>query len=259
MTPSCYVCNTPSGNYFQQIDDGFSIIKCSYCGLEYTHPIPSNEILAAFYSQYNDVRAEPEIVKLNSKKHLRELSKFGWTPEARLLDFGTGEGVFIETAGNNAFGVDFRPSNNQRIKSSVEEYRDEQFDFITLFGVLEHLSNPVQTLNRLVPMLRDKGLIAVTTVNAEGKIPYFYKPPEHLSYWTRQAFEALCSKCNIEIVKYKPFEMFQLGSIYFERLLSRTPVKYRQSINNKLPKIVSVPTNEVLCLMKLRQDRNINV
>lgn len=166
--------------------------------------------------------------------------------------------MFLETAGNNAFGVDFRPSNNQRIKSSIEGYCNEQFDFITLFDVPEHLPNPVQTLSRLATMLRDKGIIAVTTVNAEGVIPYYYKPPEHLSYWTRQAFEILCSKCNLEIVKYKPFQMFQFGSIYLDRLLSRTPDKYRQSIKNELPKIVSVPTNEVLCLIKLRRDRKIN-
>lgn len=250
MGPSCYVCNSPSGKYSQQINNGFSIIKCYNCGLEYTHPVPSNEILTAFYSQYNDIRAEPEIVRLNSKKNLRELSKFGWSPESRLLDFGTGEGVFIELAGNNAFGVEFRPSNNKRIKSTLDEYRDAQFDFITLYGVLEHLPNPMQTFSRLVSMLRDKGLIAVTTVNAEGSIPYYYKPPEHLSYWTRKSFEVLCSSCNIEIVQYKPYEMYQFGSIYFERLLSRTPVKYRQSINSNLPKIVYVPTNEVFCLMR---------
>ena len=44
--------------------------------------------------------------------------------------------------------------------------------------------------------------------------------------------------------------MFQIGEIYFDRLLSRTPDEYIEMIINKLPEIVKVPTNEVFVVMR---------
>lgn len=42
----------------------------------------------------------------------------------------------------------------------------------------------------------------------------------------------------------------QMGSVYTDRLLSRTPEEYHQQLSAKLPKIVYVPTNEVRCVMQ---------
>lgn len=250
--PRCYVCGALSGKYRQQVKDFYSIIKCANCGLEYTVPIPTDEELETFYLHYKDIRAERKIVELNSKEHLKILGRYGWTPQSKTLDFGTGEGVFCEIAGNSTYGVDLKPSINPRIYTSMEnELKNIKWNFITLFGVLEHLRKPLQLVNHLTKRLCKGGGIAVTTVDAEGIIPYYYKPPEHLTYWTREAFEVLCDTCGLEIVEYQPYQMFQLGSIYFERLLSRTPNEYHQLIINKLPDIlVNVPTNEIFVLMR---------
>ncbi len=248
---SCYLCDTSGAKYRQQVDERYSIIKCTNCGLEYTYPVPSEEELKTFYSQYKDIRAEQEIVELNSKEHLKVLSKYGWKPNSKTLDFGTGKGVFVEMAGNCSFGIDLNPSSNPRIKLSLEdELNNVTWDFITLFGVLEHLPKPLQTMSDLVSRLRKGGIIAITTINAEGSIPYYHKPPEHLTYWTRVAFNIMCNTFALKIIEYKPYWMFQRGEIYLERLLSRTPDEYRQLILNKLPKIVHIPTNELFCLLR---------
>lgn len=255
--PRCLVCQTVSGDYRHQIisNDHYSIIKCANCGLEYTDPIPSEEELEAFYFHYKDIRAERKIVELNAKEHLKVLAKYGWTPESKTLDFGTGEGVFCEVAGHSTYGVELKPSNNLRIRASLEDafIKECKWDFITIFGVLEHLRKPTQIISQLVQLMNKGGVVACTTVNAEGLIPYYYKPPEHLSYWTRKSFEVLCDACGLEIVEYGPYQMFQLGSVYFERLLSRTPMEYHQLIISKLPEILSVPTNEVFVLMRMKR------
>lgn len=249
--PRCYICNTTVTRYHQQVDEHYSIIKCANCGLEYTYPVPSEKELKAFYSQYKDIRAEHEIIELNSKEHLKILSQYGWKPDSMTLDFGTGKGIFVEIAGNCSFGIDMNPSSNPRIKLSLEdELNNMTWDFITLFGVIEHLPKPLQIMNDLVSRLRTGGIIAITTVNAEGVIPYYYKPPEHLTYWTRAAFNIMCNTFALNIIEYKPYWMFQRGEIYLERLLSRTPNEYRQLILNKLPKVVYIPTNELFCLLR---------
>ena len=249
--PSCYICGTFAGQYHKQVTDRYSIYKCLTCGLEYTYPVPQDEEIKAFYFQYKDFRADREIVELNAKEHLKTLEKYGWTPDSKMLDFGTGDGVFVEIAGGNTFGIDMKPSDNPRIKSSLEgAWEDVNWDFITLFGVLEHLPSPLQTMRNLLSRLQMNGVIAVTTVDAEGVIPYYYKPPEHLTYWTRSAFEAMCKVLNLRIIEYTPYKMFQLGKVYLERLLSRTPEEYQELIVNNLPRVVYVPTNEVRCLLQ---------
>jgi SAM-dependent methyltransferase len=249
--PICYVCGNPAGSYRRYVDDDYSIIKCDKCGLEYTDPTPTEATLTAFYAQYQDIRADRRIVGLNAQEHLKMLGKkCGWTPESTVLDFGSGSGVFVELAGEKCYGIDLQPSDNSRIKKSLDELPSQMLDFITLWGVLEHLPQPKQVIGKLASLLHGGGVIALTTVDAEGVIPYYYKPPEHLTYWTREAFEILCDTWGLEIVWYQPYQMSQLGSIYFERLLSRTPNEYHQLIINKLPDIVNVPTNEIFVLMR---------
>lgn len=249
ISSTCVVCNTPSGKYRKQIDKRYSVIKCQTCGLEYTDPAPGNDELKAFYSEYTDIRADRMILEMNSKEHLKTLKRYGWTPESRTLDFGAGEGVFVETAGGCTSGVDVKPSNPS-IKSSLDDgLNDVKWNFITLFGVLEHLPDPLQIMNGLVSILGKDGKIAITTVNAEGNIPYYYKPPEHLTYWTRAAFEMMCDTLGMKIIEYRPYWMFQLGQIYMDRLLSRTPKEYVREVSGKLPAEVYVPTNEIFCLL----------
>jgi len=88
-------------------------------------------------------------------------------------------------------------------------------------------------------------------VDAEGVIPYYDKPPEHLSYWTRAAFDVLSEGCGLEVVEYEPYWMFQLGEIYTQRLLSRIPEEYHESfLGGDIPSVVFVPTNEIRIIMR---------
>lgn len=249
---NCPVCETIAGNYRRQVNGGYSIIKCANCGLEYTDPIPKEKELNLFYSTYEDIRAERHIVELNAKEHLKTLAKYGWSEQSKVLDFGAGKGIFVEVAGKYCFGVDFQHSENPRIKTCLDEDFEgiKSLDFITLWGVLEHLAKPKQVMQELTSRLRG-GVIALTTVDAEGIIPYYYKPPEHLTYWTRAAFDVLARDCGLEIIEYEPYWMFQLGEIYTQRLLSRTPEEYHESfLGGDIPSIVFVPTNEVRVIMR---------
>lgn len=248
--PTCYVCNYPANDYSQRVGDGYSIIKCARCGLEYTDPIPDADTIFAFYQNYSDIRADEEILRLNSLENLKTLSQYGWTSESATLDFGSGKGVFLDVAGKNCYGVDIAGNSNERIKKSLDELDALEFDFITLWGVLEHLTDPKSTVRHLSRALRGGGIIALTTVNAEGLIPYYYKPPEHLTYWTQSAFDILARETSMEVGSCFPYFMHQKGTVYLQRLLSRTPVEFIDYIRDGLPDTVFVPTNEVFVVLR---------
>ncbi len=137
----------------------------------------------------------------------------------------------------------------------LPHYLRNEFDFITLWGVLEHLHDPLSTIQTLQNLLTKTGKIAITTIDSEGIIPYYYKPIEHLSYWTLKSFEILFEKCNLELISHEPYVMFQRAEIYLDRLLSRTPNDYKQAFSEaltRLPKYVEVPTNEVFVIAQQR-------
>jgi len=115
--PICRACNFPANNYRLRVGSGYSIIKCAKCGLEYTDPTPDPDSIFSFYQNYNDIRADEYILKLNVLENLKTLSKYGWTSESVTLDFGTGKSIFLEVAGKNCYGVDIAANSNERIKN----------------------------------------------------------------------------------------------------------------------------------------------
>jgi SAM-dependent methyltransferase len=246
----CYVCGTPAGSYRRRLESRFSVHTCCECGLEYVSPRPTEAELRAFYASYRDVRADPRVVAANARRHLTLLARHGWSPSLATLDFGAGAGIFVDAAGEQAFGVEWGPSPHARVVAAVDALPARPWGAVTLWGVLEHLPDPVEVLRSLVALLADGGLVALTTVDAESAIPYHYKPPEHLCYWTRRSIELLAAAAALEVVHYEPYTMVQLGDVYLDRLLARTPPELRARIRGDLPPFVEVPTNEVRVVMR---------
>lgn len=125
-----------------------------------------------------------------------------------------------------------------------------------MWGVLEHLLDPHKMFAQLVKTIKSGGYFVVATVNAEGDTPYWYKPPEHLTYWTFRAFYYLANKLDMEIVYYKEYKMQQFFDVYLNRLLARTPKDEARLIESNLKKttemdkIIEIPTNEICVVMK---------
>ena len=173
------------------------------------------------------------------------------------MDFGCGNGEFLEVAGDRCFGVELSSRRKgNRIFSNAADSPIEQYDVITLWGVLEHLNEPVRIIKKLTNKLRRGGHFVITTVDAEGTIPYYYKPPEHLTYWTRKSlYHLLERRTGFDIRTIQAYELCQLSEIYLDRQLSRTPKEHGESIaassSHSLPRIITVPTNEVLVVAEL--------
>lgn len=244
----CPVCNTEAGNYCIELLRGireYSIYKCVECGLEYTYPLPSSAELLDFYADYTDIRADEKVLLWNAENNIGRLKKLGMTSQSKVLDFGAGKGVFGKLIGNNCDSVDIKDD----IVSVLNYY-----DIITMWGVLEHLPN-IDSIRNICKYLKKNGLLVITTVNAESNIPYYYKPPEHLTYWTYNAIKKLADIKNFKLEVYEDYEMWQKCDIYFDRLLSRTPAVLVQEIKHftkifKENNMIRVPTNECFVVMR---------
>ena len=65
--------------------NGYEILKCSECRLEYCDPMPSVEQLDAFYADYVDIRADRAVVCANARRNIEYLRSFGLSGRAGLL------------------------------------------------------------------------------------------------------------------------------------------------------------------------------
>lgn len=244
----CIICHNES--FFLKTVNQFDVYKCLACGLEFIYPMPTNECLESFYAQYSDIRANKEVAKRNAINNLNDLQKnFLIDSKANILDYGCGNNLFIEACRekklNHSYGYDQYSNAISEKYISYQSYLKEEWHLITLWGVLEHLISPVNTLLSLKNKLSKNGIIALTTIYIESEIPFQYKPPEHTLYFTKKSLQKLADATGLTILSFEKYRMEQHSDIYLSILLRTMAEKYKQLISHQMPKFVEIPTNEV--------------
>jgi ubiquinone/menaquinone biosynthesis C-methylase UbiE len=224
----------------------WNIVKCCACGLEFCNPMPSKRQIDSFYSNYTDIRASPEVLIENGKTNIKKLRKYGINKRSHLLDFGCGKGIFTE------YGGKFWKKYDRYTCDQRDLLKKEIYDCVTLWGVLEHVVDPMQTLNEMNDYLRSDGIVALTTVSTETTIPYRFKPPEHVTFWTKRSIEKLFKKSGFKLVSCDSYTMSQKREVYMEAILRTMPLILKKKVDfSKLPKmIINLPTNEIFVVGK---------
>jgi len=250
----CIICNTES--FFIKSINKFNIFKCIGCGLEFTHPMPTMRCLENFYNQYCDFRAQNKVIERNAVRNLNFLqSEFFLSSKSKILDYGCGNNMFINICRQhsilNSFGYDqyFCGIDDEKY-INWNLCTEKKWDVISLWGVLEHLISPLKILSTLKKMLTENGIIVLTTIYIEGKIPFQYKPPEHTLYFTKQSLKELAGSVELSILKFQNYIMEQNSNIYLSILLRSMPDEYKKLIKHNMPELVEIPTNEVRLVLK---------
>ncbi|MEX2222747.1 MAG: class I SAM-dependent methyltransferase, partial [Candidatus Rokuibacteriota bacterium] len=176
----------------------YSLWRCEVCGHVVTSPIPDQILLSTYYpaKYYSYVERtdagvlgrfkrwlyqgaeDPlgRIVHLFLSRHVAILPVLG--RGGNLLDVGCGTGRFLSLmrdVGWKTYGTDISPqavevANRNGHQVSCGDMRqagfpDNFFDLITLNNVLEHLYDPVATLQDLHRMLRPGGELIICVPN----------------------------------------------------------------------------------------------
>jgi len=140
---------------------------------------------------------------------------------ARVLDIGCGNGSFLwqmQTLGWAVCGVEPDPKSAEQARKAGLDVREElwpqppwpeaHFDAITLFHVMEHLHDPVQTLADCWKLLKPGGQIVIATPNygARGR-EYFggdwrgLEIPRHLVLFTDQSLWSAMERCGFAVAR----------------------------------------------------------
>lgn len=187
------------------------LYQCRYCKLVFSYVIPEDKKLEEHYEQYgrNDYRSP-----ITTKRY-RELLKWFevYRGNGRILDLGCGTGYFLEEALDlkwEAHGIEIsqkarnlcREKGIQMVGSVLDEaiQSNMQYDVITAFEVIEHLSHPEEEFKKLAELVRKGGMLYLTTPNFNSLNRRILNEkwdalcfPEHLSYFSKTSLDSLLS------------------------------------------------------------------
>lgn len=238
----CLVCGSNSFEPFLVCKDhtvsqeNFSIVSCKSCGFKFTNPRPEDSVIGDYY------KAESYVSHTNTKKgvvnrlyHMvrshtlkKKLSLVSsYVSRGTILDYGCGTGMFLDTckkAGWEVFGME--PDDDARKiasglglnlfsdKGRIDTYiTDRKFSAITLWHVLEHVTDMSETLSFFKSRLDKNGVLVIAVPNHVSYDAQHYKEnwaaydvPRHLHHFELKSMKALLENNGFKLKQTLPMK-----------------------------------------------------
>lgn len=226
----------------------FQLHSCTACGFVMTNPRPDKNDLPKYYQSETYISHSNKSAnaidflykvarRFTLKWKLRLVRQQSLQTPQSLLDVGCGTGGFLQQCnkrGMQVTGVEpspiardhARPEIKSKIVDSLNNV-EGQFDAITLWHVLEHISDLNETVENLKTHLNENGtiFIAVPNLNSSDAITYreswaAYDVPRHLWHFSKQTMALLLHHHGLRLIKTLPMKL----DAYYVSMLSE---KYR--------------------------------
>ncbi len=217
----------------------FDLMRCQGCGVVFLFPRPTAETLVAFYSGEYPSHIVPAtraghllrfIKKLCLLPYRLRFGDEGGTSlpfgEGRLLDVGCGIGDYLTAMaplGWECFGCDVsepalkvarsRLPKATLVCGTLEEcaFQPASFAAVTLWHTLEHLEDPLGTLEHVYRLLVPDGRLVLATPNIAslearmlGSRWAGIDVPFHLFIFSVETLRALVKKAGFECTRLRP-------------------------------------------------------
>ena len=246
---TCPVCN--SGDIFPYLRcrdhflsrEDFDLYKCSSCGFIFTQDHPDEENSGRYYesdeyASHNDNKSISGILynasrKIMFRKKLRLIRKKTGLNTGRLLDIGSGSGHFLagmKNAGWDTTGIEINEKARTQSASKfglevlephlISTLRQESFDCITLWHVLEHFHDPFTYTNEIRRLLKPRGVCIVALPNSSsydalhyGAYWAAYDVPRHLWHFNNDTFMKFSMKAGLKLTEIHslPLDVFYIS------------------------------------------------
>jgi SAM-dependent methyltransferase len=236
-TINCYNCKSEDYSFYAE-ENGFSLVKCSSCGLLYIKNRPESGLISQANKQgihtagnkVLDVTARYNPGKITGyMKVLDDLFSRDLTGINTWLDIGCGYGEFIQAVSNYSSGrINIKgsePSVHKQESARKRGLNVEFFDIdthtgkyniISLLNVYSHIPDPPSFLDSIKKLLLPGGELIIQTgdtadIVPEDNIRPFYLP-DHLSFASEKIVVGLLKRKGFEIIVIKkyPFMQFNL-------------------------------------------------
>ncbi|MEM7109202.1 MAG: class I SAM-dependent methyltransferase [Bacteroidota bacterium] len=237
----------------------FALSKCLTCGFLFTNPRPTEDHLSKYYQSSEYISHQNKTHTLINKVYsiarkytlkwkLNLISRY--VEKGKLLDIGCGTGHFLQTmqkAGWQTWGVEPDATarkmakqlvGNNLVHNDLNALPQKKFDVITLWHVLEHISELNHQLNQIKQLLIRRGRLFIAVPNHKSfDADYYqnfwagYDVPRHLYHFDKDTMSKVSKKIGLKIVDVLPMKL----DAYYVSLLSEKykgsgPYRYLKSI-----------------------------
>jgi len=258
----CFICGnqefTPyltCSDYFLT-KEPFNIVKCKTCGFVFVNPRPVKAELSKYYESSEYISHSgtskgivntvyKKIRKYTHSKKLKLVERFA--NKKNILDIGCGSGELLSLFKMNGWEtLGIEPNQNAR-DFAISEYKldvndeseisnipNSSKDVITMWHVLEHVSDLNERVGELKRILKKDGTIFIAVPNCISydakhyeKFWAAYDVPRHLYHFTPDSMKRLLEKFQFRIIEVLPMKF----DSYYVSMLSE---KYKTGNSNLL-------------------------
>jgi len=227
----CPLCGSDKSDHAFSVDK-FTYVMCSSCGSIYTNPHIKDGVLTELYSDGAYKNYQSNLVNKGQKirssileeRKFRQVDRFSSEKKGSLLDIGCGNASFLNVCKEQGWtvqGVDptKESANNALTNYGILVYEGEfgaidiqdRFDVITFWGVLEHLKDPLDALNKAKKLLKPDGLIVFEVPSSDcflskylRKYPFeatrYIESGRHNLFFSKEAIDQLTRKFDLNLV-----------------------------------------------------------
>jgi cyclopropane fatty-acyl-phospholipid synthase-like methyltransferase len=197
------------------------IVKCPACSLvRYDGSVEPAKLYTDRYfhgGEYADYEADKPALRRNFSARITELCHL--MPSGSLLEIGSAYGYFLEMAKEHwrVRGMEISPEaaehsrDTLRLNVTQGDFLDqpdepELYDLICLWDTIEHLTQPVRTLEKAARWLQPGGYVAVTTgdigslvARVRGEHWRLIHPPTHVTYFSRATLARTMERAGLRV------------------------------------------------------------
>jgi SAM-dependent methyltransferase len=245
-------CNFCNGTDSKELyEDNEHLISCLTCGLVFTKVQMNVEGMKDFYGKDYFINSDSvqkgyehyfdsrnNIWKTFSRR-MNIIEKHFKNP-GKVLDIGCAAGFFLEVAKKRGWevrGVDISKLCTEYAKNHLGitvdnelfanvEYRNENFDLITMWDYLEHSIRPKEDMEKAYKLLENNGLLVIAVPDVDSFPSRFFKSnwigiklDEHFYYFSRKILVKKLEEIGFDVIMTGYAGKYVSTSIAADRLI----------------------------------------
>jgi hypothetical protein len=155
---------------------------------------------------------------------------------SQAVDFGGGHGIFVRLMrdkGFNFYWSDLHATNDYA--RGFESMEGSTYDFLTAFEVLEHLTDPINDLSKLMS-LSDNVFVSTCLLPQQAPLLpdwWYYVPTtgQHIAFYTTESLLVLATHFGRNLLSFGPYHLFTTQP--------KNSLLYRLSNDSRIARVVN--------------------
>jgi SAM-dependent methyltransferase len=231
----------------------FQIVTCPQCAHKLLVGEFTPELLRKLYTDYyprstfdpDRYRPSPGAKGFISWLNGERRSAYCWVPKnVRVLDIGCGFGETLEyhrSRGCDVYGVEadeniLRIAERHGFKVQVglfnpDHYEPGFFDYVTMDQVIEHMADPLETLQGVARILKKGGVAVISTPNSHGwgarvfgRHWINWHAPYHRQFFSPRSMEVAAEQAGLVVDSVRTITSSEWLFYQWVHLLTRPPM-----------------------------------